>query len=1805
MNSLFVTVAFFLFSVFVFASSSPSDFPEVKTTHDGFIPNMGQLRDASGRAAKNVLLATESNGQQLFITTQGFTYVFSNNKTIANDLVVQHKWRVNMTLSGATIRQSDVEWIEQIDETQYNFYYPHCAQGITNVHAYRALRVRNVYPGVDWYIEKSESGLKYNFELQPGADPAQIKIVYTGANKLTLDENGNVIVTTPFGQIKEEAPTSFQNGHEISTHFVVNDSTLAFHVNSYNNQQPLTIDPTLVWGTVFGGFFKDEFRSLTYDHSGHLYATGYTESLDFPVVNAGTYYTDTITGPQNTLRTDVVIVKFNTNNSLQWATYYGGSNINGLECGYAALVDQSDNLFIAGVTISDDFPVQNAGTYFDASLDGTSDGFLIKFNPTGQRLYATLFGGNSEDYIYDLCVDGASNIYACGYTSSTTFPVLQSGASYYQTAGAYSNGFVTKFANDGNLVWSTLLGGANFDEARSITSDGVNVFVCGFTNSLDFPVNDAGTFFQASLNGGTGGTQRDAFISKFDVGGTLAWSTYYGGAANDFGMSAEATPSGDLYVLGSTKSFDFPVQSYNAAAYFDAQLNSGDTVHYDACFLKFQNNGTRLWSTYYGGSEDEVRLSFRLMPYMNDLLRTDACGNVYGAFISRSSNAPVQNPLCNSYFNPTRGGDQDAMLVKFTRQQKLHWSTFYGNSSDEENGLSIAINRNGNVSVVGNTDEAVGTPVLLLPGGGYYSISIDSTDAFFGMFKQPKFTTAITTSLCAGPCSGAASAVINSACSAPGYSFQWSNGASESSVSSLCTGSYTVTITDTTNCFIDTAVAVIASGISIEPTVDAVSCDFACTGLASVTVPGASSLTYAWSNGSTDAFVAGLCPGNYAVTVTAPGCGADAASFSIVLPPTLIINLASVNATCGASCTSGASVVITGGETLPVITWSNGDIGPSADGLCAGQFYTITASDSLCYTATYNLYIPITEMTADVETVTGCACDNSLSIEVDNATDYTVLWSTTDTTETITGLCPGNYTVTVTDVNCGTLSITTTVSPVPTPSLLPHCYFEGCPDSCNVWCTIKVFPDDYAFPGVSVDWTDTAGNPISHMCVGSTYNYVWTDACGDTITGSVTPYPNYYLTAQISVLDYTCPGTCEGVMGIDTILGGAPPYSESWSNGFFGFTSYNLCVGDSEILTITDGCDITVNIPFVFPQASHVEVNTGYSPACATSCNGTAYGFYYDGVDPYTYVWNTGDTTDQVLNACANTWYYVTVTDACDTIDTDSVLVQLAPPQTNSIVHSSSVCAMQCNGTATVLSSGGTPPFFYTWSNGSAGQQVFNLCPLDSYTVVIYDPGCSLDTVTFSIPINQVEIQIDAAVDNDCYYDCNGSIDVHVNGGSPPFGYSWSNGATVEDIDGLCQDTYVFVVYDPACSVDSATVVLNGPGPTQATAEVLDTLNCFYDCQASAVVHITGGVAPFDVLWSNGSIDTLTNTLCHGSNYVIVDDPGCWSDTLFVDIVSSSYLQMEASLVASALCYDSCDGIAGVVAADGVLPYGYNWTSGETQDTANQLCAGISYVTVTDALGCVAVDTVFVPQPTAVYLLNDVTPSHCENPDGNIVATVGGGTPGYSYLWSTGSTEAQTNLLTPGTYFVTVVDANGCVLMDSASFAGLYPEITTNADTTVLYGNGTELWVQGAQDYLWSPNVALNCDTCPASLALPLVATTYCVVGTDEYGCMDTACVTVLVSTDCGAAEFPNAFTPNDDGLNDVFRVHGRCFDEYHLVVYNRWGQKVFESFDPLIGWDGMFDGEDADMGVYSFYADVLNLLGEHTVKQGNVTLIR
>ncbi|MHA1992761.1 MAG: SBBP repeat-containing protein [Candidatus Hodarchaeales archaeon] len=460
--------------------------------------------------------------------------------------------------------------------------------------------------------------------------------------------------------------TSGYEGPVLFETFLKNfDSDINFNSFSFT-QQDGEFSPFghLLFSTYLGGSGKDFITSVNVDAPGNIIVAGETESVDFPKFNA---YDDTFGGSN-----DGFLTKFSSEGHLLFSTYIGGSESDWID---SVKVDASGNIILAGRTDSVDFPILNA---YDNTFEGESDGFLTKFSSDGQLIFSTYIGGSSVwDMIDSVDIDASGNIILTGSTSSPDFPVLNA---YDNTFGGSNDGFLTKFSSDGQLLFSSYLGGSTGDTIHFLNIDASgNIIVAGWTESTDFPIINA---YDNTLGG-----IDDGFLTKFSPDGQLLFSTYIGGSGYEVINSVDVDASGNIIMVGETESTDFPtLKAYDNT--FEGES--------DGFLTKFSSDGQLLFSTYIGGSGYEVINS----------VDVDASGNIILAGRTNSANFPTFNA-----YDSILGGDYDLFLSKFSFAGEILFSTFFGGSIHsmyyhEESLGSLNVDASGNIIVVGDTSTA-------------------------------------------------------------------------------------------------------------------------------------------------------------------------------------------------------------------------------------------------------------------------------------------------------------------------------------------------------------------------------------------------------------------------------------------------------------------------------------------------------------------------------------------------------------------------------------------------------------------------------------------------------------------------------------------------------------------------------------------------------------------------------------------------------------------------------------------------------------------------------------------------------------------------------------------------------------------------------------------------------------------------------------------------------------------------------------------------------------------------------------------
>jgi len=592
----------------------------------------------------------------------------------------------------------------------------------TNVPNYARVEYGDVYPGVNLVYYGNQGQLEYDFVVAPGADPSQIALeLGTGQSK--IDVNGDLLVQTETGEVRFHKPVVYQmqatpdsrssNAEQQSAPAGAKDRTLrtknlldgsyilkgnqvTFQLASYDRSKPLVIDPVLRYSTFLGGSGDDlpapaGTQGIAVDPEGNAYVIGATDSIDFPTTSGA--FQATFAGGSSAfgcffgIAADAFVTKLNAQgDAVVYSTYLGGSDD---DCGEGIAVDSAGNAYVAGETLSTDFPItKEAFQPACASCSiGLVDTFAAKLSADGSALiYSTYIGGNNEDLFPMIAIDRGGNMYIEGSTFSTDYPTTPQ--AFQPACASCANGapdiYVTKLNPAGtHLIYSTYLGGSDWElcGAQIAVDRAGNAYVNGFTCSTDFPT-------QNPLQAPAGGC--DGFLAKLNpAGNRLVYSTYLGGSDFDFVWGTTVDSEGNAYVSGQTLSSDFPTTSGAFQTNFVGGSNCPFPPCTDGFVTKINPSGNRLaYSTYLGGTGDDT----------GSEIVTDSSGNAYVSGPTSSTDFPTLNP-----FQPANAGGYDLFVTELNPiGSALIYSTYLGGSGDESN-RGTAIDSRRNIYLAGAT----------------------------------------------------------------------------------------------------------------------------------------------------------------------------------------------------------------------------------------------------------------------------------------------------------------------------------------------------------------------------------------------------------------------------------------------------------------------------------------------------------------------------------------------------------------------------------------------------------------------------------------------------------------------------------------------------------------------------------------------------------------------------------------------------------------------------------------------------------------------------------------------------------------------------------------------------------------------------------------------------------------------------------------------------------------------------------------------------------------------------------------------
>jgi hypothetical protein len=962
------------------------------------------------------------------------------------------------------------------------------------------------------------------------------------------------------------------------------------------------------------------------------------------------------------------------------------------------------------------------------------------------------------------------------------------------------------------------------------------------------------------------------------------------------------------------------------------------------------------------------------------------------------------------------------------------------------------------------------------------------------------------------------------------YTYSWSNSATTASMTGVIAGTYSVTITDANGCTDSSSTAVTqppALGLSI-----AADSNVSCFGLAdggatAIPVGGTLPYSYLWSTTDTTTFITGMVAGTYSLTIT-DGASVIAVSSITITEPNALVSTIQIdsNVSCFGLLDGGLTSVVTGGISPYSYAWNDSnsaaiiDTTAFIDSLSVGVYTVIITDSNGCTSVSSDsLFQPVVlDLVIAIDSNVSCfgSSDGGMTSAITGGVaPYNYLWSNSDTTASITSLAAGIYSLTVEDANgCTIGNVDTIIEPLQLVSTIVVDSNVSCNGLANGGVTViplgGTMPYAYA-------WSNSDTTASITGVIAGTFSVTITDGNGCLIIDTVIITEPIVLTSAIgSSSNVTCFGDSTGTANVIG-SGGTLPYSYLWPLGDTTALNTMLPAG-VHIVTITDanGCMDTSSVTITQNNPLLAFISSTTNQLCYGDTSGAISALAGGGVAPYSYVWSNGDTTSSLTGLVVGS-YVLTVTDALGcTQTTNTSITQPTQLSAQFVNVSNSTCFGSANGTAEVLTFGGTSPYNYYWSNGTTTSMNTGM-DTGYYSIIITDTNnCTFsDSVLMTQPDSLMTI---TSVDTNvlCFGGNTGEGSAVTTGGTLPYVYSWSNGTNGTVATGLFAGTHTVTVSDAnnCTSVDTISITQ----PTSIVSVVVTGTNasCFAFTDGTSSAIVTGGTAPYTYLWS--TLDTTSNivNIAAGSHMVTVTDTnGCSvSDTVL--ITEPTQIIVTTSIIANVSCFGGIDGQAQVLASGGSAPYVYLWNNADTTIVIDSLVAGVYNAVVTDANGCIDSNNVTITEP--VLLTIDLGPDTtiCTNE----VIVLDAGVSFTSYNWDNGDTiqtrtvDAAIVGVGMANYYVTVQDTAGCEANDSilVTVGGPFSTtITMNGDSALCeYEDITLDAGPGFASYLWSNTSSMQLNTIYAT-NWPTGMNVYTVTVTDTNGCTAEASDSIFI----------------------------------------------------------------------------------------------
>lgn len=1448
---------------------------------------------------------------------------------------------------------------------------------------------------------------------------------------------------------------------------------------------------------------------------------------------------------------------------------------------FTAAIDAGDNIYVGG---------------YNGSI-GSENKYIVKYSPTMTKLFGKNYGsGNIRYMITDgndiaatgfdqkpcvLKIDATGNIlwykeYTINGKNADAYMIHKEGASYYIAGNFDEGGNAKSFVMSvdpatGNVNWcKTYVGGSFSPHFTGMAVSPTGISLCGAT---------------AASNGGNPG---NLIVAKIDFTGNIIWTRQINGQfswymrnptqmGNSWGISCAIDPYGALVVAGETDN------------------------NYSMMVKMNENTGSVIWTKRYGngggaGASDDGfhGITVSGCTYLASGWMGAAVGSGwdFGLVVTDTSGFAGASAQCGTVI--TKTNSSPAITVA--------------------NGTVTTVNLTTNTNFAGTNTTANMSRTAICSGSSSYSIS------------------AITNTLCSG---GASTLSVTSGA----LSYSWTGSNPGTIVGSNTTSSIVVNPSTTTSysCFVGGTtgcVAMLAITVSVSPgggpTVTVSNGTISCSNT-TTTLNATGGGTYSWSGPGIMSGGATATPvvnqaGTYSVTVSSGGCSTTTTAIVSSIGSLTLSIASQTNVNCFGASTGSASTNVTGGTGPYSYTWTPGNLSGSIQTGLAANIYTINVKDANQCVGTTTLTIsqPTAALAASISatTTTGCgASTGGATVTANGGTSaYSYSWSPSGgTTAGVSNLASGNNTVLVTDAKGCTITAVANITSAngPTLSITSQTNvlcFGSNTGAANTNVTGGTGPYTYTWSPGNLSGANQTGLAANIY----TINITDVNQCAGSTTLSITQ-PTAALSTLISNTTATGCGANTGGATV-TANGGTSGYTYSWSpSGGTTAGVSNLATGNNTVLvTDANGCTVTAVTNITSAGSPTLSISSQTNVNCFGASTGSASANVTGGTGPYTYTWMPGNLNGANQTGLAANIYTINVSDANQCSNTITLsITQPTSALAASITATTTTGCGASTGGATVTVSGGTAGYTYNWSpSGGTTAGVSNLASGNNTVLVTDANSCTITAIANITSSSGPTLTVASQTNVACFGANTGSASLNASGGTGPYTYTWMPGnLNGPSQSSLSAGTYTINVADASQCTSSTTLTISQP-TAGITGIITNTPTGCTTSVGGATVTANGGTPGYTYSWgpTPGSSNSISGLAAGSYSVIITDSQGCTQTVSTTISTSGTGPTLSIASQTNISCVSGSAGGASINAS-GNGPFNYTWTpNGGNSANATGLNAGLYNVSVSDAAGCVSTISLSITQPVPMTVAITNTAASCGGYDGAAEATVTGGSGTISYLWNinTNNTSSSISGLSTGTYSVLVTDAAGCTAIGITNISSVGTlTVDLGGDKTILEGQNVQIHtnIPSGSSVEWTPSTALSCTNCPNPVASPTVTTQYCAfttVGT----CTNISCLTVEVKIDCASNSdysTPNAFTPNDDGVNDQFCLKGwkKCINTFYIAIYNRWGEKVYDSDDADFCWDGKFRGILLNNGVFVFYIKATLDDGSNIERKGNINLIR